>query len=92
MHHKGEPSEQWPDPLTVGISKANREKLERSYQKASGKVPLDANGPNLSNTRKSLHSVEPEETIQVIKAANHFYRHGSQHSSLVLSQMLPLPI
>ena len=43
------PSEKWPDPLTAGISKENREKLERLYPKALGKVPLNANGPNMSN-------------------------------------------
>jgi len=43
------PSEQWPDPLTAGISKENREKLEILYQEALGKVPLDAYGPNLAN-------------------------------------------
>ena len=39
LHHVSEngPSEQWSVPLTAGISKENREKLERSYQKALGR-------------------------------------------------------
>ena len=53
--------------------------LERKQREASGKVPSDANRPNLSNKRKSLHSAEHEETIEVIKAADHFHRHGNQH-------------
>ena len=50
------------------------EKLERSYQKASEKVTLGENWPNLSNKRMRLHSAEPEETTEGTKAANHFHR------------------
>ena len=48
------PSEQWPDPLNVGISKENKKKLGRF-----GKVPFDANGPFLSNKLKRLHISKP---------------------------------
>ena len=58
----------------------NSRNLKRKQGEASGKVPSDANGPNLPNKRKSLHSAEHKETIEVIKAANHFHRHRNQHS------------
>ena len=40
--------------------------------------------------QKSLQSSEPGETEEGINAANPFHGHESQHSSLGLSQMLPL--
>ena len=66
----------------------SQKKTARSW-KASGKVPLDVNGPNLSNKRKKVHSSEIGETEEVINAANHFHRQVSRHFSLGLSQMLP---
>ena len=75
------PCEQWPDPLKAGISKGNRKKLE-----CFGKVPVDANWPNLSNRLLRLHSSEPGETEEVINAADYFHLHRSQHSTLGLSQ------
>ena len=59
------------------ISRENWEKL-----KATGKVPLDANGSHLLNKRKRLQSAEPEEAVEVIKVANHFHQNGNQHSTL----------
>ena len=72
LHFVGEngPSDQWPDPLPAGISKENRERQERAYQRAMGKVPLGANEPKLSNKQKRLHSAEPGETEEEIEAAN----------------------
>ena len=70
-----------------------RRDLKRKQEEAGkllGKVLLGANGPNLSNKRKRLHSLEPGEREEVINAANHFHRHRSQHSSLGQRHMLPL--
>ena len=75
------PSNQYPNPLHAGISKENWEMLE-----SIGKVPLGANGLNQSHKQKRLHSAEPGETEDAIKASNHLHRYGSKHSSLGLSR------
>ena len=79
------PSGQWPDPLDAEVSK----NTGRSW-KASGKVPFDATGPNLSNNGKCCIVRSLEKQKGVMKAADHFHRHRSQYSSLGESHMLPV--
>ena len=62
-------------PFNSRDLKRKQEKLERSHQEASSKVPLEVNGPNMSNKRESLQSAKLAETIEVRKVPNHFHRH-----------------
>ena len=64
------PFDQRPDSLPAGISKENREKLEKVHQRASGKVPLGVNERDMLNRRKWIHNVEPEDTEEAIEAAD----------------------
>ena len=58
------PSEQWPDPLNVGMSKENRKKLE-----SFGKGAFGCKRPNLSNTRKNctVQNLEKQKKLQTLQ-------------------------